>query len=119
LAPEVLRKQEYDRAVDWWCLGVVLYEMLYGLPPFYSRDTAEMYDNILFKPLRLKSNISPDARSILEGLLQKDKTKRLGSGPGDVVCIQVQKGIIVCRYDLIELFYIHTHIHTHTHAHCH
>uniref|UniRef100_A0A671S7X5 Serum/glucocorticoid regulated kinase 1 n=1 Tax=Sinocyclocheilus anshuiensis TaxID=1608454 RepID=A0A671S7X5_9TELE len=51
LAPEVLHKQPYDRTVDWWCLGAVLYEMLYGLPPFYSRNTAEMYDNILNKPL--------------------------------------------------------------------
>jgi serum/glucocorticoid-regulated kinase 3 len=79
LAPEVLRKEAYDRTVDWWCLGAVLYEMLYGLPPFYSRDTAEMYDNILHKPVRLRTNISLAARSILEGLLQKDKKKRLGS----------------------------------------
>ena len=42
LAPEVLRKQSYDKSVDWWCLGAVTYEMMYGLPPFYSRDTAEM-----------------------------------------------------------------------------
>ncbi|EDO37800.1 predicted protein, partial [Nematostella vectensis] len=83
LAPEVLRKQDYDKSVDWWCLGAVLYEMMYGLPPFYSRDTAEMYDNILHKPLRLRTNISQSARHILEGLLQKDKTKRLGSGEGD------------------------------------
>ncbi|XP_054154142.1 serine/threonine-protein kinase Sgk2-like isoform X2 [Oppia nitens] len=78
LAPEVLRKESYDRTVDWWCLGAVLYEMLYGLPPFYSRDTAEMYDNILHKPVRLRTNISLAARSMLEGLLQKDKKKRLG-----------------------------------------
>ncbi|XP_072912430.1 serine/threonine-protein kinase Sgk1 isoform X3 [Hemitrygon akajei] len=79
LAPEVLHKQPYDRTVDWWCLGAVLYEMLYGLPPFYSRNTAEMYDNILNKPLLLKPNISNAARDLLEGLLQKDRTKRMGA----------------------------------------
>lgn len=78
LAPEVLKKQEYDNSVDWWCLGAVLYEMMYGLPPFYSRNTAEMYDNILHKPLRLRSNISESARTLLAGLLQKDRTKRFG-----------------------------------------
>ena len=68
LAPEVLRKQSYDKSVDWWCLGAVTYEMMYGLPPFYSRDTAEMYDNILHKPLRLRTNISKSARVLLEGV---------------------------------------------------
>ncbi|XP_062589666.1 serine/threonine-protein kinase Sgk1-like isoform X2 [Saccostrea cucullata] len=79
LAPEVLRKQPYDKTVDWWCLGAVMYEMMYGLPPFYSRDTAEMYDNILYKPLRLRTNVSQSARQILDGLLQKEKEQRLGS----------------------------------------
>ncbi|XP_007892991.2 STKc_SGK domain-containing protein isoform X1 [Callorhinchus milii] len=79
LAPEVLQKEAYDRTVDWWCLGSVLYEMLYGLPPFYSRNTAEMYNNILHKPLQLKANISNSAQELLEGLLQKDRTQRLGA----------------------------------------
>lgn len=79
LAPEVLKKEAYDRTVDWWCLGAVTYEMVYGLPPFYSRDTSEMYNNILYKPLRLRSNVTPEGRSLLEGLLQKDKNKRLGA----------------------------------------
>lgn len=83
LAPEVLRKQDYGRAVDWWCLGVVTYEMLYSLPPFYSRDVAEMYDNILHKPLKLRPHITQNARNLLEGLLQKDKDMRLGSDKGD------------------------------------
>ncbi|XP_007936609.2 serine/threonine-protein kinase Sgk2 [Orycteropus afer afer] len=44
LAPEVLRKEPYDRAVDWWCLGAVLYEMLHGLPPWVSEaDLANVY----------------------------------------------------------------------------
>uniref|UniRef100_A0A8C5GQT7 Serum/glucocorticoid regulated kinase family member 3 n=1 Tax=Gouania willdenowi TaxID=441366 RepID=A0A8C5GQT7_GOUWI len=79
LAPEVLRKQAYDNTVDWWCLGSVLYEMLYGLPPFYSRDTHEMYDNILHKPLVKRPGVSHSAWSLLEGLLEKDGTHRLGS----------------------------------------
>ncbi|KAJ9594148.1 hypothetical protein L9F63_014404, partial [Diploptera punctata] len=70
----------YDQSVDWWCLGAVLYEMLYGLPPFYSRNTAEMYDRILNKPLRLRPTISESAMDILTKLLQKDRHKRLGSG---------------------------------------
>uniref|UniRef100_A0A671Z2W7 Serine/threonine-protein kinase Sgk1 n=1 Tax=Sparus aurata TaxID=8175 RepID=A0A671Z2W7_SPAAU len=78
LAPEVLQKQAYDRTVDWWCLGSVLYEMLYGLPPFYSRNTAEMYNNILHKSPVLKPNVSNSGRELLEGLLQKDRTQRLG-----------------------------------------
>uniref|UniRef100_UPI00358F0D5B serine/threonine-protein kinase Sgk1 isoform X1 n=1 Tax=Myxine glutinosa TaxID=7769 RepID=UPI00358F0D5B len=79
LAPEVLRKQAYDRTVDWWCLGAVLYEMLYGLPPFYSRNTAEMYEKILKQPLVLKANISNAACSLLQGLLAKERLERLGA----------------------------------------
>ncbi|XP_043923305.1 serine/threonine-protein kinase Sgk3 isoform X2 [Protopterus annectens] len=79
LAPEVLLKRPYDNTVDWWCLGSVLYEMLYGLPPFYSRDTAEMYDNILHKTLTERPGISLLAWSILEALLEKDNHKRLGA----------------------------------------
>uniref|UniRef100_T1JKP5 Non-specific serine/threonine protein kinase n=1 Tax=Strigamia maritima TaxID=126957 RepID=T1JKP5_STRMM len=85
LAPEVLRKQPYTKAVDWWCFGSVLYEMVYGLPPFYSRDTPEMYDNILNKPIRLRTNISVAARDILLKLLQKNPDMRLGSSDADVV----------------------------------
>ncbi|GAB6029101.1 hypothetical protein CHUAL_004884 [Chamberlinius hualienensis] len=90
LAPEILQKQAYDRSVDWWCLGVVLYEMLFGLPPFYSRNMTEMYDNILHKPLKLKNTqvISPAALDILQGLLQKDKSRRLGSGKRDFEMIK-------------------------------
>lgn len=47
-------------------------------PPFYSRNTAEMYNNILHKSLVLKPNVSNAGRDLLEGLLQKERTKRLG-----------------------------------------
>ncbi|XP_018096727.1 serine/threonine-protein kinase Sgk2 isoform X1 [Xenopus laevis] len=79
LAPEVLRKQPYDRTVDWWCLGAVLYEMLYGLPPFYSRDVSQMYDNILSQPLQLPGCKTTATCDILRGLLHKEQRCRLGA----------------------------------------
>ncbi|XP_022649490.1 serine/threonine-protein kinase Sgk2-like isoform X2 [Varroa jacobsoni] len=79
LAPEVIRKEQYDKTVDWWCLGSVIYEMLTGLPPFYSRNNKQLYDNILHQPLTFKHNVSSTARSLLTGLLEKDKKKRLGA----------------------------------------
>ncbi|MCJ8741332.1 hypothetical protein PDJAM_G00069430 [Pangasius djambal] len=79
LAPEVLRKEPYDRTVDWWCLGAVLYEMLFSLPPFYRRDVAEMYDAILHKPLQIPPGKSDAVCHLLHGLLQKDQHCRLGA----------------------------------------
>ncbi|KAL1115228.1 hypothetical protein AAG570_007259 [Ranatra chinensis] len=83
LAPEVICKDSYDKSVDWWCLGAVLYEMLFGLPPFYSPNTEELYRNILTKPLSFRHAISEQARAILLQLLEKDSMLRLGSGYGD------------------------------------
>ncbi|XP_052000249.1 serine/threonine-protein kinase Sgk1-like isoform X1 [Xyrauchen texanus] len=79
LAPEVLQQQKYDRSVDWWGLGAVLHEMLYGLPPFYSTDRLEMLRNIISQPLELKPGVSSAARDLLKRLLNKDRAKRLGA----------------------------------------
>lgn len=79
LAPEVLRKEPYDRAVDWWCLGAVLYEMLHGLPPFYSKDISQMYENILHQPLQIPGGRTVAACDLLQALLHKDQRQRLGS----------------------------------------
>ncbi|CAF3351608.1 unnamed protein product [Rotaria socialis] len=84
LAPEVLRREAYTKAVDWWCLGSVTYEMLCARPPFYSRDVNEMYENILSRPLRFIGNVSERARNLIEQLLRKLPNERLGSGPDDV-----------------------------------
>lgn len=79
LAPEVLQQKEYDRTVDWWGLGAVIHEMLYGLPPFYNADRLEMLKNIIYQPLVLKPGVSNAARDLLKRLLNRDRTKRLGA----------------------------------------
>ena len=68
LAPEVLRKEPYGFPVDWWCLGAILYEMLVGLPPFYSQDNNEMYEKILNDKLRFPPYVGSRARSIICGV---------------------------------------------------
>eukprot|EP00051_Salpingoeca_urceolata_P014245 m.180984 g.180984 ORF g.180984 m.180984 type:complete len:505 (+) comp18025_c0_seq6:558-2072(+) len=83
LAPEVLKKHTYGRPVDWWCLGCVTYEMMCGLPPFYSRDCTEMYDRILHEKLRFPDHVPPLARSWLEAILHRQPDRRLGGGPAD------------------------------------
>ncbi|XP_068998946.1 serine/threonine-protein kinase Sgk2b [Embiotoca jacksoni] len=87
LAPEVLQGQPYSPAVDWWGLGTVLFEMICGLPPFYSRSKAEMFEKILHAPLQLHSGVSEAACSLLEGLLERDVSKRLG-GSRDILELQ-------------------------------
>jgi len=81
LAPEVLKGQGHGLAVDWWSLGTLIYEMLTGLPPFYSQNINIMYQKILNGELRFPSFVSPEAQSLLEGLLTREVEKRLGSGP--------------------------------------
>ncbi|KAN0087560.1 Protein kinase-like domain containing protein [Tylopilus felleus] len=78
LAPEILNGQGYNKVIDWWTLGVLLYEMLSGLPPFYDEVTDKMYQKILTDPLVFGPEIGSEARSILTSLLNRDPTRRLG-----------------------------------------
>ncbi|KAF8835634.1 Pkinase-domain-containing protein [Paxillus ammoniavirescens] len=78
LAPEILNGQGYNKAIDWWTLGVLLYEMLSGLPPFYDEVTDKMYQKILTDPLVFGPDIGTEARSILTSLLNRDPARRLG-----------------------------------------
>ena len=83
VAPEILQKKEYGRAVDWWSFGAVINEMLTGLPPFYNEDKSIMCNNILNMPLTFPTNLSRVSKDLLSRLLMKDNEVRLGSGPND------------------------------------
>lgn len=83
LAPEVLSRSGHGRAVDWWSLGALLFEMLTGLPPFYSRDRNVLFEKIQKGDLEYPAFLSANAKDILRRLLVRDPLARLGSGPGD------------------------------------
>ena len=85
LAPEIIKGAGHGRGVDWWSLGTMIYEMLGGLPPFYSENFNVMYDRILRKTLEFNPDdrFGSDARDLLTGLLQKSPELRLGSSERD------------------------------------
>ncbi|KAJ1374576.1 RAC-alpha serine/threonine-protein kinase, variant 2 [Parelaphostrongylus tenuis] len=77
LAPEVLEDNDYGRSVDWWGVGVVMYEMMCGRLPFYSRDHQKLFELIMASELRFPSKLSAEAKHLLTGLLVKNPTQRL------------------------------------------
>lgn len=81
LAPEILLDNPYDKAVDYWGLGILLYEMLECRSPFGGEDEDEIYDQVLSES---QPEFSPDlgesSRSAVQGFLQRDPEKRLGCG---------------------------------------
>jgi serine/threonine protein kinase len=79
IAPEMLMRLGYGKAVDWWSFGVLLYEMLSGLPPFYSEDTELMDRMILTKKLEFPPYFSEDACVVLAALLTRNPRSRLQS----------------------------------------
>ncbi|KAK9719527.1 Serine/threonine-protein kinase [Basidiobolus ranarum] len=85
LAPELLYGQGYTKTVDWWTFGVLLFEMLTGLPPFYDENTHEMYRKILEDELRFPDHVGSHARSLLRGLLERDPNQRLGNNGADEI----------------------------------
>lgn len=88
MAPEILLEQRYGRAVDWWAFGVLTYEMLLGQSPFRGEDEDEIFDAILEDEPLYPITMPKDAVSILQKLLTRDPSRRLGAGPDDAVEIK-------------------------------
>lgn len=89
MSPEVILDKGCDNATDWWSLGVLIYEMIFGIPPFYSTNIQKMYKNTILKPLKFKKHtkISQEAKDFIGGLLIKDPKKRMGKqgGPAEIM----------------------------------
>uniref|UniRef100_A0A183A4G8 non-specific serine/threonine protein kinase n=1 Tax=Echinostoma caproni TaxID=27848 RepID=A0A183A4G8_9TREM len=88
MAPEILLRQGHGRAVDWWSLGTLMYDMLSGAPPFTGEDRKQTIDLILRGDFVLVPFLSCEAASLLKKLLVVDVSRRLGSGPSDAEAIK-------------------------------
>jgi len=78
LAPEVVSGQGHGRGVDWWTLGILIYEMLASYPPFYDEDPMKTYAKIMQGQITFPMHFSKAAVDLIRRLLHSKATKRLG-----------------------------------------
>ncbi|KAM9967570.1 hypothetical protein ACTFIW_001654 [Dictyostelium discoideum] len=79
LAPEIIQSKGHGKAVDWWALGILIFEMLAGYPPFYDDDTFAIYNKILAGRITFPLGFDVDAKDLIKRLLTADRTRRLGA----------------------------------------
>ena len=88
LAPEMLKKKGHTKAVDWYLLGVLFYEMLVGVTPYFTTRKEEIFYNIEFGDLKIPNFVSKEAAELLLRLLERNPAKRLGGGGRDALEIK-------------------------------
>jgi len=88
LAPEIIQSKGHNHAVDWWSIGILLYEMIVGFPPFYHSNQQTMYELIekfpvkFPDPVKHKIPMSEEVKDLISKLLEKDPDKRIGTEGG-------------------------------------
>jgi serum/glucocorticoid-regulated kinase 2 len=82
MSPEILNGQLYNYSVDFYTLGVLFYEMVVGLPPHYSENKLQMYNDIKTKTVRIPYALGQHLRDLLERLLKINPKERMGSVNG-------------------------------------
>lgn len=89
LAPEMLKKNGHGKAVDWYLLGVILFEMVTGLPPYYADDKDQLFKNIMkdtldMRKIKGEQNLSTECIDLMSKLLEKDPARRIGTKKGAI-----------------------------------
>jgi serine/threonine protein kinase len=79
LAPEIIQSKGHGKAVDWWALGILIYEMLVGYPPFFDEYPMKIYEKILAGRIQFPHFMDPSAKDLIKRLLTTDKMKRIGN----------------------------------------
>jgi len=88
LAPEIVSGKGHGKAVDWWTLGVLIYEMLASYPPFYDEEPMKTYQKIVSGKVNYPPHFSPEAVNLVGKLLQLKPANRLGVIKGGAALIK-------------------------------
>ncbi|ORX98577.1 kinase-like protein [Basidiobolus meristosporus CBS 931.73] len=102
LAPEIIQSKGYGSAVDWYSLGILIFEMLAGYPPFYDDDHFKLYEKIIAGKIRWPPHIDADARDLIKKLTTADLTKRYGNLKGGVQDIKNHKWFAEIDWNRLE-----------------
>lgn len=93
MAPEIIQRFSHGKGVDWWTLGILLFEMLSGFSPFWRKgqDNMKMYERIISGVYHVPSHVHEPEKELIAGLLQVKPTNRLGVIKGGATTIKSQK----------------------------
>lgn len=80
LSPEIIKGEGYDRKADIWALGIIIYELLFGIAPFFNSDIMKLYENICFTKLNFpeRQPLTMHCEDLIKRLLNKNPDERLG-----------------------------------------
>merc|ERR1711924_582307 len=92
-APEVISSQGHNKAVDWWCLGILIYELMSGNPPFEAPAPMQIYGKVMkgIGKVRFPSKCEGDVGQLIRALLTKEPTERLPMKPGGTKLLREHK----------------------------
>jgi serine/threonine protein kinase len=79
-APEIVLRESHSFGVDWWALGIMIYEFVFGTPPFHADEVSEIYARIVRGRYAIPEEVSPECLDIIARLLSPAVEKRLGAG---------------------------------------
>ncbi|KAI3388950.1 hypothetical protein SNEBB_007425 [Seison nebaliae] len=102
IAPEIVQYKRYGKSVDWWAYGILLYEMLAGMPPFDGESEEELFSAILDRSASYPKSLSKESITICKGFLTKNPKKRLGCNSSGETDIRENMFFRNIRWDRIE-----------------
>ncbi|KAL5722441.1 non-specific serine/threonine protein kinase [Ranunculus cassubicifolius] len=103
MAPEILLSKGHNKDADWWSVGILLFEMITGQPPFTHTNRQKLQQRIIKEKIKLPAYLTSEAHSLLKGLLQKEPSRRLGSGPNGGEDIKNHKWFKAINWKKLEL----------------
>jgi len=103
LAPEIIKGEDYTKSIDWWSVGTLIYEMLTGLPPFYTDDEENMYHKIMTAEIDFSKPVfTNEAQDIIRKFLNRDPEQRL-QDPQEIKAHPWFRGLDWAKLDKLEI----------------